>query len=119
MPACVLLNKPAAWLEISVSTDADPPSVINESLLRQVPVLGEILAAAQAASHGKGHEGAWEYSRKLSEQELRDVKESMVFSSTFEDERCKVQSVRLSHKNIYYSVRLFEEKHHAPSEGDE
>ncbi|HKX82041.1 MAG TPA: hypothetical protein VJL54_07265 [Nitrososphaera sp.] len=113
------MNKPAAWFEISVSTDTEPHSVIEESMLRQNPVLAEILAAAQVASSGKGRAGMWEYSRKLSEQELRDVKESMVFSSTFEDERCKVQSVRLSHNNIYYSVRLFEEKHHAPSEGDE
>lgn len=104
------MNKPSAWLEISLCIDLAPAKVIEESLVRKLPVLYEVLVAGQGASAGKDRVGVWEYCRKLSEQESQDVKESIVFESTVEDARSVVQSVNLSYNNTCYTIRLFVEK---------
>ena len=101
-----------AWLEISACRDNTTGSAVTlePGRVREVPVLSDALLAAMQASLNASHPGIWDYARRLSQEELDTIINSLTFTATSEDARSIVHSIDVSYSDYCYTLKLFMEK---------
>jgi hypothetical protein len=93
------------WLEVRSCAGARPERVNSKML--EIPVLAEALQAAKGA--GK-RGGTWDYSRKLDQEEVVQLKSAIQFSPSAEDYRSVSVAADVEYDGSCYSLTLFSVK---------
>ena len=98
-----------AWLEISSCEGESSPITIELTAVRAIPALSQAISAAQKAG-SSAHAGKWDYSLRISQDEVDDIKNRICFASKSEDDRSTIYSADVSYCDSCYALRLFIEK---------
>jgi hypothetical protein len=98
------------WLEIRSCAGGRTVTNIDPSLLQAGSALQKAIAAAHMADRDSRHSGMWEYSLKIRQDELEEIRKTVEFEMVFEDKRCIIYAADVSHGGSCYTVRLFGEK---------
>jgi hypothetical protein len=105
-----MVSSSNAWLEISGCQDDGPAIVLGSNLIHDVPVLADVLAAAQSYDSGRSRSGTWEYAKKLEVGELKIIQDAVDFTNRIEDLRSVVYSAHVNYSGSCYLLRLFIDK---------
>ena len=93
------------WLEVRTCASIDQAASIDSKGM-EVASLLEVLEAA-ADANVKQRTSMWEYSRRLTPNEVKRVKEVINFIDTIEDEKSVSLLADVAYKSFCYTLTLF------------
>jgi len=93
------------WLEVRTCASIDQAASIDGRSI-EVAALSEVLEAA-ANANAKHRSITWDYSRRLTPNEVKEVREVINFYDTIEDEKSVSLLANVAYKSFCYTLTLF------------